>query len=146
MICGDVGFSTRDAMRRRIVTMEGPDPIDVHVGRRVRMLRTLKGLSQERLGRALGVSFQQLQKYESGANRISASVLFRASQALDVPVSSFFEGLGETPVADGSAEFDRASLELARDLEQIEDVGMRDALRGLIRSIGGRQRTARNRA
>lgn len=133
-------------MRRRIVTTDGPDPIDVHVGRRVRMLRTLKGLSQERLGRALGVSFQQLQKYESGANRISASVLFRASQALDVPVSSFFEGLGDAPAGgDDPAEFDRASLELARDLEQIEDVGMRDALRGLIRSIGSRRRAARSR-
>jgi transcriptional regulator with XRE-family HTH domain len=129
-------------MRRRIVTVDGPDPIDIHVGRRVRMLRTLKGMSQERLGRSLGVSFQQLQKYESGANRMSASMLYRASQALETPISAFFEGLDEVQSESEPMLLDRFSLEMARDLEQIEDEGMRDALRGLIRSIGGRRRGA----
>jgi len=129
-------------MRRRIVTVDGPDPIDIHVGRRVRMLRTLKGMSQERLGRSLGVSFQQLQKYESGANRMSASMLYRASQALEMPISAFFEGLDAVQSTAEPMVLDRFSLEMARDLEQIDDEGMRDALRGLIRSIGGRRRNS----
>src|SRR4051794_33147217 len=68
-------------------------PMDVHVGSRVRLRRTLSGLSQEKLGDALGLTFQQVQKYERGANRISASRLFTLSQVLDVPVSFFFEDM-----------------------------------------------------
>jgi len=88
-------------------------PIDVHVGQRVRLRRTLLGWSQEKLAQALGLTFQQVQKYERGANRIGASRLFDLSRVLDVPVSFFFddmpleampattagatEGLAETP-------------------------------------------------
>ena len=68
-----------------------PNPIDVHVGKRVRMRRMLVGLSQEKLGEALGVTFQQVQKYEKGSNRISASRLQGIAQLLDVPVAFFFE-------------------------------------------------------
>ena len=64
--------------------------VDAHVGTRVRMRRTLLGLSQEKLGDALGLTFQQVQKYERGANRIGASRLFQLSLILDVPVSFFF--------------------------------------------------------
>jgi transcriptional regulator with XRE-family HTH domain len=69
-----------------------PDPIDLHVGTRVRTRRLLVGLSQEKLGDALGVTFQQVQKYEKGSNRIGASRLQQASKILGVPVNFFFEG------------------------------------------------------
>jgi transcriptional regulator with XRE-family HTH domain len=69
-----------------------PNPIDKYVGSRVRMQRMLRGLSQEKLGEALGVTFQQVQKYEKGANRIGASRLQQISKILEVPPSFFFEG------------------------------------------------------
>ncbi len=80
-----------------------PSPIDVHVGSRVRLRRTLLGMSQEKLGDALGLTFQQVQKYERGVNRIGASRLFDISRVLDVPISFFFddmpEGMQETPMS-----------------------------------------------
>src|SRR5215469_959027 len=79
---------------RRTVREHGPDPIDVHVGQRLRQARLLAGLSQEELGVGIGVSFQAVQKYEHGENRLSASRLFRAAKLLDRPVSFFFEDLG----------------------------------------------------
>jgi transcriptional regulator with XRE-family HTH domain len=69
-----------------------PNPIDRHVGSRVRMRRMLAGVSQEKLGEALGLTFQQVQKYEKGSNRISASRLQQIAQMLEVPVAFFFEG------------------------------------------------------
>ena len=69
------------------------NPVDVHVGSRVRQRRTLLGLSQERLGDAVGLTFQQIQKYEKGANRIGASRLYQFSEILDVEVSYFFEDM-----------------------------------------------------
>lgn len=65
--------------------------VDAHVGQRVRMRRTLLGMSQEKLGEAIGLTFQQVQKYERGSNRISAGTLYRLGQVLDVPVSFFFD-------------------------------------------------------
>lgn len=70
-----------------------PNPVDLHVGARVRMRRKLLGVSQEKLAGALGLTFQQVQKYERGANRISASKLFEIARFLDVPPSYFFDGL-----------------------------------------------------
>jgi transcriptional regulator with XRE-family HTH domain len=72
-----------------------PNPIDVHVGKRLRLRRTLLGMSQERLGELLGLTFQQVQKYERGANRIGSSRLFELGRILDVPVSFFFDDLPE---------------------------------------------------
>lgn len=72
-----------------------PNPIDVHVGNRVRMYRTLKGLSQERLGKELGLTFQQVQKYEKGLNRIGASRLWDISQVLETPIALFYEGISD---------------------------------------------------
>lgn len=69
-----------------------PNPIDRHVGSRVRMRRMMLGISQEKLGDALGVTFQQIQKYEKGTNRVSASRLQHTARILDVPVSFFFDG------------------------------------------------------
>jgi transcriptional regulator with XRE-family HTH domain len=70
-----------------------PNPIDVHVGSRVRLRRNMLGLSQEKLGEAIGLTFQQVQKYERGANRIGASRLHDLSRVLDVPVSFFFDNM-----------------------------------------------------
>ncbi|CAA7625729.1 helix-turn-helix domain-containing protein [Magnetospirillum sp. UT-4] len=76
-----------------------PNPIDSHVGGRVRLRRTLLGMTQERLAALLGLTFQQIQKYERGANRIGASRLFDLARVLDVPVGYFFEGLAEEAMA-----------------------------------------------
>jgi transcriptional regulator with XRE-family HTH domain len=83
---------------------KGPNPIDIHVGSRMRMRRIALGMSQEKLAKALGLTFQQVQKYEKGANRISASRLQQAADILGVAVPFFFEGAaGGTFKPDGSA-------------------------------------------
>lgn len=89
----------REGRRRRAASIDGPDPIDIHVGQRMRLRRTMLGKSQDQMARALGVSFQQVQKYERGTNRISASRLFDVSRFLNVPVSYFFEDLTRDAVA-----------------------------------------------
>lgn len=85
---------------------KNPNPIDVHVGGRVRLRRMLVGLSQEKLGEQLGLTFQQVQKYEKGSNRISASRLYEIGQILGVPVQFFFENMAEASAdaAPGFAE------------------------------------------
>ncbi len=79
--------------RRRRQKSDKPNPTDIHVGARVRLRRTLLGMSQEKLGDAIGLTFQQVQKYERGANRVGASRLYDLSRVLDVPVSFFFEDI-----------------------------------------------------
>lgn len=81
-------------------------PVDVHVGERVRMRRKMLGMSQETLGLAMGISSQQIQKYERGANRISASKLFQAAGVLSVPISYFFDGLPSTDAKQPDQEID----------------------------------------
>ncbi len=76
-----------------------PNPIDVHVGSRMRLRRRLLGMSQEKLGEAIGLSFQQVQKYEWGSNRISASRLFELARVLDVPVGFFFDEMSDDVAA-----------------------------------------------
>ncbi len=76
----------------------GPDPIDTHVGTRLKARRILAGLSQEKLAEALGVTFQQVQKYENGANRVGASRLFNIGKVLGVSVGYFFDGYGSGPL------------------------------------------------
>jgi transcriptional regulator with XRE-family HTH domain len=80
----------------KLVFKKTPNPVDRHVGSRVRMRRVLVGLSQERLGESLGLTFQQVQKYEKGTNRIGASRLQQISRILGVPVEYFFEGAPQT--------------------------------------------------
>jgi transcriptional regulator with XRE-family HTH domain len=75
---------------------ESATPVDIHVGKMIRAIRKAKGISQEKLAAAMGVSFQQVQKYENGANRISASKMFAAGAFLEVPPAAFFEGLEGT--------------------------------------------------
>src|ERR1019366_10677585 len=81
--------------------IDTPSPVDMHVGARVRLRRTLLGMSQEKLGTAVGLTFQQIQKYERGANRIGASRLFDMARALDVPVQFFFDEMPPEPAAEG---------------------------------------------
>ncbi len=96
-------------MRRRTkkqTSRKGPNPIDIHVGARVRLRRNLLGLTMQTLAKAVGVTYQQLQKYERGVNRIGASRLFNLGQVLDVPISFFFEDL--SPAAAGAGRNRRA--------------------------------------
>lgn len=79
--------------RRKSVIKDGPNPIDVHVGARLKLRRHLLGMSQSALGDAVGLTFQQVQKYERGANRIGSSRLYEFSKLLDVPVSFFFDDM-----------------------------------------------------
>src|SRR3979409_2192053 len=79
-------------MENKIMTKKAPNPIDKHVGSRVRMRRMMVGMSQTKLGDALGLTFQQVQKYEKGTNRMGASRLQHIAHILQVPVSFFFEG------------------------------------------------------
>src|ERR1041384_6651710 len=81
--------------RPRPKKVDKPNPTDVHVGSRLRLRRTLLGMSQEKLGEAIGLTFQQVQKYERGANRIGASRLWDLSRVLDCPMSFFFEDMDE---------------------------------------------------
>lgn len=125
-----------------------PDPIDVHVGSRVRLRRTLLGMSQEKLGDALGLTFQQIQKYERGANRIGSSRLFKLSQILDVPVSFFFDdmpeeveranrGLAEAPAEPFEADqlSKRETLELVRAYYRITDAKVRKRVFELVKAV-----------
>ena len=73
--------------------MKKPNPVDIHVGRRIRLRRTLMGMSQEKLGTAVTLTFQQIQKYESGANRVGSSRLFQFSKVLSVPVSFLLDDI-----------------------------------------------------
>ena len=127
-------------------------PIDVHVGGRVRLRRTLLGMSQEKLGAAVGLTFQQIQKYERGGNRMGASRLYQFSCILGVPVSYFFEDLPEevlqevppltVPDApDVLQEPDtaqkRKTLELVQAYHRIADPKVRHRLYELARSLSG---------
>lgn len=80
------------------------NPVDSHVGSKIRLRRQVLKMSQEKLGESLGVTFQQVQKYERGANRVGASRLWKLSQVLDVPIGYFFEGVAGTKIAEGVAE------------------------------------------
>ncbi|PIL18432.1 Cro/Cl family transcriptional regulator [Puniceibacterium antarcticum] len=103
-------------------------PVDVHVGKRVRHRRWLVGMTQQQLAERVGIKFQQIQKYETGANRVSASRLWDIADALEVPVSFFFEGLSTedsgTPVHDGvPADLfgDKEALDLVRSYYAIPE-------------------------
>jgi len=92
-------------------------PVDVHVGKRVRHRRWMVGMTQQQLAEKVGIKFQQIQKYETGMNRISASRLWDISEALDVPVGFFFEGLGQGAEMAGS---DNAPADILADKEALE--------------------------
>ncbi len=129
-----------------------PNPIDIHVGGRIRLRRMMSGLSQERLGEQMGLTFQQIQKYEKGANRVGASRLFQLAQVLEVPVSYFFDdleledkrhasGFAESKSQDFVLEFlnSREGLELNRAFVKIQDPQVRRRVIDLIRSLADEQ-------
>jgi transcriptional regulator with XRE-family HTH domain len=138
--------------RRRRRKSDKPNPIDVHVGSRVRLRRTLLGMSQEKLGDAIGLTFQQVQKYERGANRIGASRLYDLSRVLDVPVSFFFDDMKAETAETGRQEANggiepviahyepdptmrRETLELVRAYYRIPDAQIRRRLFDLTKAI-----------
>ena len=87
-----------------MASKKSPNPIDIHVGSRVRLRRMMLGMSQEKLGEHLGITFQQIQKYECAANRMSAARLWQLAEVLEVPVSYFYEGLGQDTHIDREPE------------------------------------------
>ena len=130
-----------------------PNPIDVHVGQRLRQRRVLAGLSQEKLARMVGITFQQVQKYERGANRIVASRLYQLANVLDVPVSYFFEEISEEAANDDAEPqeslvgedalshdimAERETLELVRIYYSIENETVRRRAFDLLRALSNR--------
>jgi transcriptional regulator with XRE-family HTH domain len=131
-----------------------PNPVDVHVGWRLKLRRTLLGMSQEKLGEMLGLTFQQIQKYERGVNRIGASRLYQIAQILDVPVSFFFDDMPTGAVAgygpglrEESVGFEyesaeepplerRETLELVRAYHRITNPTVRKRLFELTKALG----------
>jgi transcriptional regulator with XRE-family HTH domain len=137
-----------------ILTKKSPNPIDRHVGSRVRMRRMMLGMSQEKLGDALGLTFQQVQKYEKGTNRIGASRLQQISEILQVPVSFFFEGaptqagampggMSEAPSPAYVSDFLATSdgLALTKAFVQIKDGKLRRRIVDLVEAIVDRRTT-----
>jgi transcriptional regulator with XRE-family HTH domain len=143
-----------DQVAERTEREHRPSPIDVHVGSRVRLRRTLLGMSQEKLGEALGLTFQQVQKYERGVNRIGASRLFDLARVLDVPIGFFFDDMpdamgGGTSAlrarmggfAEGQEGFEddtlhkRETLELVRAYYRITEPAVRKRVFDLIKSL-----------
>src|SRR5512145_128642 len=132
-----------------------PNPIDTHVGSRVRLRRMLLGMSQEKLGEQLGLTFQQVQKYEKGVNRIGASRLFDLAQVLGVPVQFFYEeaptsqathaeaapGFAERPAESYVIDFlaSREGLELNKAFMRIGDSRTRRAIVELVRALAGEE-------
>ena len=94
-------------------------PVDVHVGKRIRHRRWTQGTTQQQLADRVGIKFQQIQKYETGANRVSASRLWDIAVALGVPVSFFFEGMDGTAISDASGRSDKPG-DLLADREALE--------------------------
>ena len=124
----------------------GPDPVDVHVGARVKLRRMVLGMSQEALGNALGLTFQQVQKYEKGANRIGAGRLLQLSQLLEVPVQFFYDdyekmigapGFAEDGVEDAFMELIHSpeGVQLCRYFSEIKDPKVKKRVLDLVRSI-----------
>ena len=145
----DDGVDERNARR--------PNPVDIHVGSRVRLRRMILGMSQEKLGESLGLTFQQIQKYEKGVNRIGASRLFDLAQVLRVPVQFFYDeapsvsnsamlptGMAERPAESYAAEFlgSRDGLELNKAFARISDPRVRRSIVDLVRAISGEEETA----
>ena len=126
-----------------------PDKVDVHVGKRLQVRRSLLGFSQEKLGEATGITFQQIQKYEKGLNRISSGRLYQFSKILSVPISYFFDDLEDksTPAAYGLSDNDqeefvnndvmqqKETLDLVRAYYSISNVEFRKEVIRFIKSM-----------
>ena len=121
------------------------NPVDKNVGKRLRQRRVELGMSQQALGEVLGLSFQQIQKYESGANRIAASRLYDICRSLDVEVNFFFDGVDKI-LEEGEIETDetklmtgREALELLRSYVTIRDSNIRKSVRAFLASVANAQ-------
>ena len=125
---------------------DGPHPVDTHVGSRVKLRRMILGMSQDALGKSLGLTFQQVQKYEKGVNRIGASRLFELSDLLEVPIQYFYDGYGDADQANGFAEPDVAEafmelvnspdgVHLCRYFAEIKDTQVKKRVLDLVKSI-----------
>ena len=127
-----------------------PNPVDVHVGSRVRLRRTLLGMTQGKLGEAVSLTFQQIQKYERGANRIGSSRLYQFAQILDVPVSFFFDDMpvdiasgaiidpASNPALSEENQFARReTLELVRAYYAIDSTAVRKRVFELVKVVAG---------
>jgi transcriptional regulator with XRE-family HTH domain len=149
----DLEISSNNLLVRRnqMMAKKSPNPTDKYVGSRVRMRRLMLSMSQEKLGEKLGLTFQQVQKYEKGTNRIGASRLQHISQILKVPVSFFFEGVsgaskqgedGKAPVTDYVSDFLSSSdgLALTKAFTNIKDSKLRRRVVDLVEEIAGDQR------
>ena len=132
-----------------------PNPVDIHVGGRVRIRRMLLNMSQERLGDSLGITFQQIQKYEKGTNRVSASRLQQIARVLSVPVSSFFEDAPTTPTEGSPATVEPKSthhgvnflssaegLQLNKAFIRIKDSKLRGKIIELVSALAGEEEFA----
>jgi transcriptional regulator with XRE-family HTH domain len=124
---------------------KSPHPVDVYVGGRVRFRRALVGMSQDKLGEALGLTFQQVQKYEKGVNRIGASRVFEIARILDVPIQFFFEGFDGQREAAGFAESDDGqfmqllhspeAVQLCRYFADIKDPKVKKRVLDLVKTL-----------
>ncbi len=133
-------------MDRPVETDQGPNPVDRHVGLRLRMRRKELGISQEKLAESIGLTFQQVQKYERAANRVSASKLWEMARALSTSVGYFYEGLGDTVETPGS-NLPRESMqdflmtpegiELAATFPKIPRGKVRRRVLDLVRAMAG---------
>jgi transcriptional regulator with XRE-family HTH domain len=143
--------------KRPVRGRQGPDPVDVHVGSRLRLRRNLVGMSQDQLGSASNLTFQQIQKYERGANRMSASRLYQLAKILNVTVTWFFDemppalanknlqelsdgeqaGLEDAPPGDQQILQRRETLELIRAYYRITDRKQRRKVYDLVKSMAG---------
>jgi len=115
--------------------------VDEHVGQRIRERRTALGLTQEQLAAALNISYQQVQKYETGSNRVSAGRLYEIAKNLDTSVSYFFQGAEPSapsePLPHGGRN--RTTIELVRNFDQIDDASIRQAVSSLVKTLSGKK-------
>lgn len=114
--------------------------VDAQIGSRIRVMRTLLGMSQEKLGQLVGLTFQQIQKYEKGLNRISAGRLLEVARVLGVPINSFYDGLLEPTSAIPSnvtliQNFSGEDLKLSIAFSRLKDARLRKHLLGLVESL-----------
>jgi len=131
----------RPRRRRHTAKEHGPDPIDLHVGGQLRIARELTGLTQTEVGRALGMSFQVIQKYEQGEIRVSASRLFQLAKLLRKSPDYFFEGLVATDVP-GIGVLERSDIDLIRAFRSIQSDELKELLVRLARDIAERHGNA----
>jgi len=119
------------------VAFENLQHVDGEIGSRIRLRRALLGFSQKQLGERIGLTPQQVQKYEKGVNRIAASTLFKVAEALDVPVSFFFDEIpGDAPSTSQQSAFSRSEIDLVRHFRQITSGEVRERLLQVARRIG----------